>query len=192
MDIGIALRSDNRLRAKSALEEASELTETTLRGVRDLSQVLHPSMLDDFGLPTTLATYLRKFSQRTGICAHLAETIDARLVTPIEVCIYRIVQEALSNVVQHSGASACAVSLSAESGLMTLVVEDDGRGIGPFPRPVDARQGLGLIGMRERAQALGGTFLIEDAATGGTRISVTLPLQLVAPDNSDETERQAV
>jgi len=59
MDIGIALRSDNRLRVKDALEEASELTETTLRGVRDLSQLLHPSMLDDFGLPTTLVTYLR-------------------------------------------------------------------------------------------------------------------------------------
>jgi signal transduction histidine kinase len=192
MDIGIALRSDNRLRVKSALEEASELTETTLRGVRDLSQVLHPSMLDDFGLPTTLATYLRNFSQRTGIRAHLAETIDTRLTPPIEVCIYRIVQEALNNIVQHSGASACTVSLRAGGGLMMLIVEDNGCGIGPFPRPVDARQGLGLIGMRERAQALGGTFLIENAATGGTRISVTLPLQLVAPDNADETELQAV
>lgn len=192
MDIGIALRSDNRMRVKGALEEASELAETTLRGVRDLSQVLHPSMLDDFGLPTTLATYLRSFSQRTGIRAHLAETIDDRLVAPIEVCIYRIVQEALNNVVQHSGASACTVSLSAGSGLMRLIVEDNGRGIGPFPRPADARQGLGLIGMRERAQALGGTFLIENAATGGTRISVTLPLQVAASENADEAEWQTV
>jgi signal transduction histidine kinase len=191
MDIGIALRSENRLRVKDALEEASELTETTLRGVRDLSQLLHPSMLDDFGLPTTLTTYLRSFSQRTGIRAQLAETIDDRLVPPIEVGVYRIVQEAFNNIVQHSGATACTVALSAGGGVLRLVVQDNGRGLGPFPRPADTRQGLGLIGMRERAQALGGTFLIENAATGGTRISVTLPLQVAVPDVADEPERQA-
>jgi signal transduction histidine kinase len=191
MDIGIALRSDNRLRVKDALEEASELTETTLRGVRDLSQLLHPSMLDDFGLPTTLTTYLRSFSQRTGIRAQLAETIDDRLVPAIEVGVYRIVQEAFNNIVQHSGATACTVSLSAGGGALRLMVEDNGRGLGPFPRPVEARQGLGLIGMRERAQALGGTFHIENATTGGTRISVTLPLQVAEPVTTDEPERQA-
>ena len=191
MDIGIALRSDNRLRVKDALEEASELTETTLRGVRDLSQLLHPSMLDDFGLPTTLATYLRSFSQRTGIRAQLAETIEDRLVPAVEVGVYRIVQEAFNNIVQHSGATACVVSLSAGGGVLRLVVEDNGRGLGPFPRPADVRQGLGLIGMRERAQGLGGTFHIENAATGGTRISVTLPLQVVEPFEADDQERQA-
>ena len=190
MDIGIALRSDNRLRVKGALEEASELTETTLRGVRDLSQLLHPSMLDDFGLPTTLATYLRSFSQRTSIRAQLAETIEDRLVAAVEVGVYRIVQEAFNNIVQHSGATACTVSLSAGGGVLRLIVEDNGRGLGLFPRPVDVRQGLGLIGMRERAQGLGGTFHIENATTGGTRISVTLPLQVVEPDAGEE--RQAV
>jgi len=192
MDIGIALRSDNRLRVKTALEEASELTETTLRGVRDLSQLLHPSMLDDFGLPTTLATYLRSFSQRTGIRAHLAGTIDDRLMAPIEVCVYRIVQEAFNNIVQHSGATACTVSLSAGTGLLRLIVEDNGRGLGPLALAAEARQGLGLIGMRERAQALGGTFLIENGATGGTRISVTMPLQVAVSENADEPQRQAV
>jgi signal transduction histidine kinase len=190
MDIGIALRSDNRIRVKNALEEASELTESTLRGVRDLSQLLHPSMLDDFGLPTTLTTYLRSFSQRTGIRAQLAETIDDRLVPAIEVCVYRIVQEAFNNIVQHSSATACTVSLTAGNGALRLVIEDNGRGLGPFPRPADARQGLGLIGMRERAQALGGTFQIENAATGGTRIAVTLPLQVAEPPATEEPERQ--
>ena len=76
MDIGIALRSSDELRVRNALTEASDLTETTLRGVRDLSQLLHPSALDDFGLPTTLTTYLRSFSQRTGIQTHLVETVD--------------------------------------------------------------------------------------------------------------------
>jgi signal transduction histidine kinase len=191
MDIGIAMRSDNQLRVRGALEEASELTETTLRGVRDLSQLLHPSMLDDFGLPTTLTTYLRSFTQRTGIRAQLAETIDDRLVPSMEVCVYRIVQEAFNNIVQHSGATACTVSLTAGRGLVRLLVEDNGRGLGTFPRPADSRQGLGLIGMRERAHALGGTFAIENAPSGGTRISVTLPLQVAAPAVVDEPERQA-
>jgi signal transduction histidine kinase len=68
-----------------------------LRSVRDMSQLLHPSALDDFGLPATLTTYLRNFSHRTGIRAQLAETMDARLAPEIEVCVYRIVQ-ALNNI----------------------------------------------------------------------------------------------
>jgi len=189
MDIGIALRSDNRARATSALEEASEITETALRGVRDLSQLLHPSMLDDFGLPTTLGTYLRTFSHRTGIRAQLADTIDARLLPPIEVCAYRIVQEACNNIVQHSGATACTVTLGAEEGTVRLTIDDNGRGFGTMA--ADVRRGLGLIGMRERAQSLGGTFAVERAPGGGTRISVGLPLQTV-PEAVDEPERQVV
>jgi signal transduction histidine kinase len=158
--------------------------------VRDLSQLLHPSMLDDFGLPTTLTTYLRSFTQRTGIRAQLVETIDDRLLPSTEVCVYRIVQEAFNNIVQHSGATACTVSLTSGRGVLRLLVEDNGRGPGPFPRPADARQGLGLIGMRERAQALGGTFAIENAPRGGTQILVTLPLQVAAPAVAEE-ERQA-
>jgi len=191
MDIGIALRADNRTRATDALEEASEITETVLRGVRDLSQLLHPSMLDDFGLPTTLRTYLRNFSHRTGIRAQLAESIEARLLPAIEVCAFRIVQEAFNNIVQHSGATACTVMLRAASGTLWLTIDDNGRGFGPTPQPPDARYGLGLIGMRERAQALGGTFAVESAPGGGTRISVGLPLQTV-PEAVDEPERQAM
>jgi signal transduction histidine kinase len=191
MDIGIALRSENRARATGALEEASEITETALRGVRDLSQLLHPSMLDDFGLPTTLRTYLRNFSQRTGIRAQLAESLDARLLPPIEVCAYRIVQEAFNNIAQHSGATACTVTLGASEGTLRLTIDDNGRGFGPMPQPSAVRRGLGLIGMRERAQAVGGTFAVESAPGGGTRISVGLPLQTV-PEVVEELERQAV
>jgi signal transduction histidine kinase len=148
-------------------------------------------MLDDFGLPTTLRTYLRTFSHRTGIRAQLAETLDARLLPSIEVCAYRIVQEACNNIVQHSGATACTVTLGAEAGTLRLMIDDNGRGFGTVPQTADVRRGLGLIGMRERAQSLGGTFAVERASGGGTRISVGLPLQTV-PDAVDEPERQAV
>jgi len=190
MDVGIALRSPLDSRAQSALEEAKDIAETTLRGVRDLSQLLHPSMLDDFGLPETLTAYLRSFSRRTGIRAQLAETLEERLPPEIELCVYRIVQEALSNVARHSGATACTVSLSTGLGIMRLAIEDNGRGV-PVQPAVPARQGLGILGMRERAQAFGGTFTLGSTVAGGAAIVVTLPFHAVAPPLA-EPERQAV
>jgi signal transduction histidine kinase len=178
MDIGIALRSDNRARATSALEEASEITETALRGVRDLSQLLHPSMLDDFGLPETLAAYLRSFSKRTGIRAQFSLTGgDERMPPDVEVCLYRIVQEALTNVARHSGALSCSVSLSRGADSVELIVEDAGRGINLAANATDVRSGLGLMGMRERAQTLAGRFTLTNRPEGGTRIVVTLPVR---------------
>jgi signal transduction histidine kinase len=175
---------------KSALAEASELAETTLRGVRDLSQLLHPSMLDDFGLPTTLTAYLRSYGQRTGIRAQLAETIEHRFSPAMEVAIYRIVQEALNNVARHSGATACTVLLSVDQQNLHLTIDDNGRGIDAAVGSTPARRGLGLLGMRERAQALGGTFLATSADGGGTRICVTLPLAAgnVPSESGVETE----
>ncbi len=190
MDIGIALRSELQPRASSALEEARDIAETTLRGVRDLSQLLHPSTLDDFGLPATMTAYLRNFSQRTGVRAQLAETLDDRLTPELEVCVYRIAQEALNNVAQHSGASACTVAVSAGDGILRLVIEDNGRGIGAAPI-LSPRRGLGVIGMRERAQAFGGTFTIDRRIEGGTRLVVTLPFQALGRE-LDAPQRQAV
>ena len=175
MDIGIAMRAGEEPRVKAALAEASELVENTLRGVRDLSQLLHPSTLDDFGLPTAVAAYCRGFSERTGIRAQLAETIDQRFAPVVETSVYRIVQEALNNVARHSGATACTILLTIEDGHLRLVIEDNGRGVTPEGLTTTARRGLGLISMRERAQALGGTFSLTSGDGGGTRISVTLP-----------------
>jgi signal transduction histidine kinase len=175
MDIGIALRSDLNGRTRDALDEAKEITETTIQGVRDLSQLLHPSTLDDFGLPATLSTYLHRFSERTGIRAQLAATLEDRLPSEIEACIYRIVQEAMNNIAQHSAATACAVVLEAERDRVRLEIEDNGHGL---PSAIDAplkNRGLGLIAMRERAQALGGSFAIASVPGGGARVVVTLP-----------------
>jgi len=180
MEMGVALRGADS-RARTALEQARAIAESTLQNVRDLSQVLHPSMLDDFGLPEALAADLRNFSRRTGIRTQLThERMDDRLQPEREVCVYRIVQEALTNVARHSGASACTVSLVRRDDVLHLTIEDDGRGIsGNTVRAVDMRRGLGLIGMRERAQALAGVFLIENRAEGGTRVVVRLPVSAV-------------
>jgi len=175
MSIGVALRTPGLPRARAALEEARGVAETTLQGVRDLSQLLHPSMLDDFGLPETLAAYLRNFSKRTGIRAYLSlDGIQERLPADVEVCVYRIVQEALTNVARHSGALSCEVSLRRISEHVELVIEDSGRGM-PLTSE-DDRRGLGLMGMRERAQALDGRFALNNRPEGGTRIVVTVPV----------------
>jgi len=189
MEMGVALRGvEADARARTALEQARSIAETTLQSVRDLSQVLHPSMLDDFGLPESLRAYLRGFSQRTNIRARLIhERMTERLPADVEVCVYRIVQEALTNVARHSGASTCTVSLIRRENVLQLSVEDDGRGLAATPaRPVDVRRGLGLIGMRERAQTLSGTFVIENRPEGGTRVVVKLPVPPAADVNEEQ------
>ena len=182
MSVAAALRiPGTHPRAYAALEEARGVAETTLQGVRDLSQLLHPSMPDDFGLPETLAAYLRNFSKRTGIRAHFVhEGGDARMAPDAEVCLYRIVQEALTNVARHSGALSCTVSLRQAGSEVELVVEDSGRGMPSSAGGADARRGLGLMGMRERAQALSGRFTIANRPEGGTRVVVTLPIRAAA------------
>ena len=194
MEMGVAMRGveidsgpgrhSRRLRA---------IAESTLQSVRDLSQVLHPSMLDDFGLPEALAAHLRGFSTRSGIRAQFThERMDERLSPEMEVCAYRIVQEALTNVARHSGASSCTVALVRCDGVLQLTIEDDGRGIDtPAARARDARRGLGLIGMRERAQALAGSFVIENRAEGGTRVMVRLPVPASAEKTAADTRRLA-
>jgi signal transduction histidine kinase len=183
MEMGVAMRGvETDSRARRALDEGRAIAESTLQNVRDLSQLLHPSMLDDFGLPEAVSAHLRSFSKRTGIRTQLThERMDDRLSPEIEVCVYRIVQEALTNVARHSGASSCTVSLVRREGMLHLTIEDDGRGIdAAAARASDARRRLGLIGMRERAQALAGTFVIENRHEGGTRVTVRLPAAPVA------------
>jgi signal transduction histidine kinase len=174
MDIGLALRSQIDARVRSALEEARDLSETTLKNVRDMSQLLHPSILDDFGLPSALANYLRRYSSRTGIQATLSEKLPGRPGSDVELCVYRIVQETLTNVARHSGADHCTVTIDTIGDEVTLRVADDGGGLHPTGH-VHQKPGLGLIGMRERVQALGGTFTAGNRPEGGTEIVVRLP-----------------
>ena len=175
MEVGVALRGSGDPRTRRSLEEARSIAETTLQGVRDLSQLLHPSMLDDFGLPETLTAYARKFAKRTGIRTdvHFAGP-EGRLPQAVEVGVYRIVQEALTNVARHSGADTCVVTIDRQESVLRVTIDDDG--IGVVTEHARTR-GLGVIGMRERAQSLAGTFHIDARPGGGTRILVTVPLR---------------
>ena len=176
MDVTVALRGlDTDSRLVSPLEDARSLAENTLQGVRDLSQLLHPSTLDDFGLPETLRSYLHSFSKRTGIRTQLVQHgMESRLPAAVEVCVYRITQEALTNVARHSGARNVVLTVAHRANGLSLTIDDDGRGVSGIGAG-SAGHGLGVIGMRERAQTLGGTFALESRHGGGTRVAVTLP-----------------
>ena len=197
MDVTTALRGLGLLRSAQpgarvagCLEDARSTAENALQCVRDLSQLLHPSMLDDFGLPEALRAYLRAFSTRTGIGTRFTQHgMEQRLAQDVEVCVYRITQEALTNVARHSDARNVFITLSQGNTGLEVTIEDDGKGIGPdVPRLRSAAAcGLGIIGMRERAQALGGTFVIEPRPVGGTRVAVHLPITLASADLVDNS-----
>lgn len=176
-------------KAAVALREARTLAERTLSGVRDLSQVLHPAMLDDLGLSATIAWYLDGFSARSGIRTDLAQDVmDARLAAEIETCVYRIVQEALTNVARHSGATWCRVTVRRDGGTVRLMIEDNGHGF-VFEQAGDRRPraGLGLLGIEERVLGFRGTFDVDTAPGRGTRLTVALPWWPRVEDESHTT-----
>ena len=176
VELSVAQRSlESRGESVAPLAEAQLITDGALQTVRDLSQLLRPAVLDDLGLPAAIDQSLRGFARRHEIRVELHQTgMDERLNSETEVAAYRIVQEALTNVARHAGASRCSVHLKRQVERLTLEVEDDGRGF-ELARAEDETRGLGLIGIRERATHLGGTVDIYSAPGRGTRMIVDLP-----------------
>ncbi len=174
--------------AARALAEARSTTDHAIQTVRDLSQLLHPPMLDDFGLAVTIEAYLRSFSQRTGVRTELVrDRMDARVASDLEICAYRVIQEALTNVAKHAQATSCRVYLQRLPYSLLVTVDDDGKGLDPERAPgTDDRRGVGLLGVRERVSRLGGTFRLETHAGKGTRLTIELP----ASGGTSEQETQ--
>ena len=158
--------------AAHLLDDAQSITDGALGTVRDLSRLLHPALLDDLGLPAALDWYLAAFGKRHGIAVELLNNdMTGRLAPEIEAALYRIVQEALTNVAKHARATFALVYLSRTDDTVKVTIEDNGVGFDPvFPR-----RGLGLIGIRERVAYLQGTVHIDTASGNGTRLTIELP-----------------
>lgn len=151
--------------------EAGEMVGRALAQVRDLSNLLRPTVLDDLGLVPALRGLVDDFSKRTRIDAALACS-DALgpLADEQQVVIYRVVQEALTNVARHAGARQVQVKIESAADRVRLAVQDDGRGVSGEPTPH-----LGLLGIRERVTTLGGTLVIEGRPGRGFRIEADIP-----------------
>ena len=152
-----------------------ELVVSTLRDVRGLAVELRPTALDDFGLVPALERLADTFREKTGVeVAIEAQLGEARLEPSLETTLYRLVQEALTNVLKHADARHVSISLVRKDGSVSAVVEDDGRGFSPeTPR----REALGLVGMRERVGLVGGRISIESAPGAGTTLAVEVPVR---------------
>jgi signal transduction histidine kinase len=162
----------------TVLQAARSITDGALHQVRDLSYLLHPAALDEFGLVSAVEEHIKTFSIRHGIAVELSHSsMEGRLAPETEAAAYRIIQESLNNVAKHASATEAKVYVARQPDALRIVVEDNGIGFDPSaPRSPD-RRGLGLIGMRERASYLNGTVVIDSARGRGTRIVVELPVR---------------
>ena len=150
----------------------------TLETVRDSSQIFRPAIMDDFGLEQTLEWFVGQFSRQTGIEVHFERDLANGFFPPEDaIHLYRIVQEALANVARHSKAREAWVRLRGSDGRLTLEIRDAGTGFdvdGKMNRGLG--EGMGLMGMRERAEHLKGSLNLRSAPGAGTVVTLQVPM----------------
>src|SRR5690606_37643191 len=157
---------------RAQAEELRTITWQTLEEVRRLALDLRPAALDDRGLVSALEGYVKQYTQKTGIdVTFVAPEEPIRLAHEYEIVFYRVVQEALSNVAKHSGATQVEVTLEQTPEVLRLIITDNGQGFDPAQVLRNEGHGLGLIGMAERIELIGGTFHIASSPGSGTRIT---------------------
>jgi signal transduction histidine kinase len=157
---------------RTELKEVRDIAQTTLDSVRSLSQALHPVMLDESGLESTIDWYLPTVEKQTGIGISYEKSGAAFPISgSASIHIYRVLQEALNNVTRHSGAKQAWVRLRFLADRLELEIEDHGKG---FVKQ-NGNPGIGLVAMRERAELLGGSIKFTPPAGGGTLVRLTVP-----------------
>ncbi len=196
---GIQMNLDACLRENSStwvsrVADSRQMAEQCLAEIRTMSYLLHPPLLDEMGLLSALSWYAEGFSERSGVRVQLdAPDRLGRLPGEIEAAIFRVIQEALSNIHRHSGSKTARISMASDAEEVILEVSDEGRGI-----PADILTGfltgthlpgVGIAGMRERVSNMGGKFGIRSSERG-TTIEMSLPLP-VEPDEQSALSDQA-
>jgi signal transduction histidine kinase len=163
---------------RERLIRARQLAERTVQTIRDISTLLRPSLLDDLGLQPALEWQVEDFTRRTGVqCELLQHGPRESLPEPVRTCVYRVIQESLHNCEKHSAAKQVTVSIAQAESDITVTVQDDGSGFSTEAEGVARRSGrFGILGMRERATALGGDLEVASAAGAGVRVVLRLPL----------------
>ena len=159
--------------AQRAEADVRGLVVQALQDVRALAVELRPSALDDFGLGPAVERLAQTFGERSGISTTVETHLDDRLPPELETTLYRVVQEALSNVVKHAGAERVSIVLAQRGSGVAATIDDDGQG---FDESLIRPDALGLTGMRERLALVGGTLEIESAPGSGTTVAARVPV----------------
>ena len=166
---------------RSVLHNAQTLVNGLTSQVRKLSLELRPPMLDELGLQATLRWQIEQFARQTGIIIDFQyRGLEAALPPAVAIAAYRIVQEGLTNIARHAQSRTAEVRVSIGVNQLDLELEDHGRGFDQ-EETREAARSVGLVGMRERVQLLGGTFTLESTPGTGTCIRVCIPLDYSAP-----------
>jgi signal transduction histidine kinase len=187
MNLAIVQRQSDKLDSMGAraLSENAAMVEQIGREIRTISHLLHPPLLDVAGLASALRWYVDGFSERSNIRVHLDIPEEfGRLSDEMEIAIFRMVQECLTNIHRHSGGTSATIRVHEEDHRVLVEVQDEGKGIPPEKQlelSSSGRTGVGFRGMRERLRQLGGT--LEIRSNGGTTVTATLPIQ--APVTAD-------
>lgn len=171
-NISILIRARDTEAAEAKAGEIKRVVENCLQVVRNMSLLLRPSMLDDLGLLPALQWQAKEVSKRSGLWVKVvADEVSEELPEEHKTCIYRIVQEALHNVVQHASAANVSVTVRQETGRLLLSIQDDGKGF-----RAGQERGMGLLGMQERVGNLQGDFEVISEPGKGAELRVSLPL----------------
>jgi signal transduction histidine kinase len=176
------------------LDQARSLAEKTVQTVRNISLLLRPSLLDDLGLGPALQWQLEDFSRRSGIrCSFKEDGLRDDLPDPLKTCVYRVVQETLNNCEKHSAATEVRIAVRQTPAALNVHIEDNGRGF-VVSRTGNSTEsaGLGILGMRERIAAVGGSLHLESAQGSGTRIRMVLPLGPAHESGADDPAKYSV
>ncbi|MBS1664599.1 MAG: PAS domain S-box protein [Bacteroidetes bacterium] len=153
------------------------LLDNTIRTVRRIATELRPSILDDLGLVAAIEWQSHEFMERSGICTSFRSSIaDYQFEPAMAIGLFRICQEALTNVARHSGAKNVWISLDSEEDVLILVIRDDGKGM---DKKVKDKKTLGLLGMKERALMMGGSLIVEGIKGDGFRLEVSVPMRKI-------------
>ena len=182
MELGTLSNSAPEEEFQERLGSVKLLAEECLRSVRNLALLVRPSMLDDLGLEPALHWQAKEFSRRYGI--PVSVDVEGKLDTlpeALRLCLYRAIQEAMTNCGKHAGASQVTIIVKQDETQVTASVHDDGRGFDTLSQT----HGLGLVGMTERVRALQGCMTVDSELGGGTSISVELPAK---PDSRHSNE----
>jgi signal transduction histidine kinase len=176
MSCDVALSRFQQGDGNAALQDALKLLERCTTEVRTMSYLLHPPLLDEMGLSSAIPWYIEGFTARSGIAVDLNLPAHiGRLPAPVELAVFRVLQESLTNIHRHSGSKTATIRLSFENGKVLLAVEDYGNGFGATDHQ-PLKPSLGLASMRERVREAGGELHI-DSRTTGTIIEAMIPVQ---------------